>query len=183
MTWLATARTLALGVVLAAAPTLSALAGEPVQDFTLRDVNGQKVTLSEYKGKVVLLSFWATWCGPCKVEMIHLQELYSELQKEGEPFEILSISSDDARQASLAKRYVKQKRFDFTVLLDPESTVTGTYNPQKTLPYGVLIGKDHTITKRYTGYNPGDEVQLRADVMQALGHGDAAGAESASPAE
>jgi peroxiredoxin len=143
-----------------------ATADEPVTDFTLRDVDGQQVKLSSYKDKVVLLSFWATWCGPCKVEMKHLDAMQRELRDQG--FEVLSISSDDARTASQAKRYVKQKGFDFTVLLDTDATVTGTYNPNKTLPYGVLIGRNHSIVKVYSGYNPGDEVRLRADVEAQL---------------
>lgn len=166
MSWFPTLRNLALGAVLLA--PLAAGAGEPVHDFTLRDVQGQSVSLSDHKGKVVLLSFWATWCGPCKVEMKHLNEMYNALQGEEKPFEVISISSDDARQAPLAKRYIKQKGYTFTVLLDTDATVTGTYNPTKTLPYGVLIGKDHTVSKVYTGYNPGDEVQLRADIDAEL---------------
>lgn len=162
------ARSLTLGVLLALA--VPASAGEPVSEFTLRDVNGKQVKLSDYKDKVVLLSFWATWCGPCKVEMKHLDEMQRDLRDEG--FEVLSISSDDARTASQAKRYVKQKRFDFTVLLDTDATVTGTYNPNKTLPYGVLIGRDHKIAKVYSGYNPGDEVRLLADVKTELGKGE-----------
>jgi peroxiredoxin len=146
-----------------------AVAGEPVSDFTLRDVDGKQVKLSDYKGKVVLLSFWATWCGPCKVEMKHLDEFQRDLRDEG--FEVLSISSDDARTASQAKRYVKQKGFGFTALLDTDSTITNTYNPNKTLPYGVLIGRDHTIAKVYSGYNPGDEVRLLADVKAQLEKG------------
>lgn len=145
---------------------LSASAAEPATDFTLRDVDGKRVQLADYKGKVVLLSFWATWCGPCKVEMKHLDEFQRDLRDEG--FEVLSISSDDARTASQAKRYVKQKRFDFTVLLDTDATVTGTYNPNKTLPYGVLISRDHRIAKIYSGYNPGDEVRLLADIKAQL---------------
>jgi peroxiredoxin len=157
-------RSLVLGALIAV--SLPASAGEAVTEFTLRDVDGKQVKLSDYKGKVVLLSFWATWCGPCKVEMQHLDHFQRDLRAEG--FEVLSISSDDARTASQAKRYVKQKGFDFTVLLDTDATVTGTYNPNKTLPYGVLIGRDHTIAKVYSGYNPGDEVRLLADVKAEL---------------
>lgn len=140
--------------------------GGAATGFTLRNLSGQKVSLGDYEGRVVFLSFWATWCGPCKVEMQHLDHFQRDLRAEG--FEVLSISSDDARTASQAKRYVKQKGFDFTVLLDTDATVTGTYNPNKTLPYGVLIGRDHTIAKVYSGYNPGDEVRLLADVKAEL---------------
>jgi len=161
------ARTLLVGAVIALG--LPAAAGERATDFTLRDVDGKQVKLSEYKGKVVLLSFWATWCGPCKVEMKHLDEFQRDLRGDG--FEVLSISSDDARTASQAKRYVKQKGFSFTALLDTDATVTGTYNPNKTLPYGVLIGRDQTIAKVYSGYNPGDEVRLLADIKDQLGKG------------
>jgi peroxiredoxin len=145
-----------------------AWAGDPVKPFSLRDIDGKQVSLSDYKGKVVLLSFWATWCGPCKVEMAHLDTMYREMQAKNVPFVVLSISSDDARTSALAKRYIKQKAYTFTALLDPDATVTGSYNPSKTLPYSVLIGKDHTIFKQYSGYNPGDEVALRKDIDAAL---------------
>ena len=165
MTWTGMARNLTLGALFVL--PLSAGAGEPVNDFTLPSAkNNQRVSLSDHKGDVIFLSFWATWCGPCKVEMVHLQEMHHQL--EGEPFTILSISSDNARDATKAKAYIRQKRYDFTVLLDTDSSVTGTYNPAKNLPYGVLIGKDHTVAKVYTGYNPGDEVRLLADVKEEL---------------
>ena len=143
-----------------------ALAGETATDFTLRDINGKQVSLSDYKGKVVLMSFWATWCGPCKVEMSHLSVMYKELESEG--FVVLSVSSDDARTASQVKPYIKRKRYTFPVVLDKESAVTGSYNPTKTLPYSVLVGKDFTIAKRYSGYNPGDEVKVKADILAEI---------------
>ena len=143
-----------------------AQAAEQASDFTLRDINGKQVSLSDYKGKVVLMSFWATWCGPCKVEMAHLSEMYKELKDDG--FVVLSVSSDDARTASQVKPYIKRKRYTFPVVLDKESTVTGSYNPTKTLPYGVLVGKDFQISKRYSGYNPGDEVKVKKDILAEL---------------
>jgi peroxiredoxin len=143
-----------------------AVAAETASDFTLRDINGKQVSLSDYKGKVVLMSFWATWCGPCKVEMAHLSEFYNELQGKG--FVVLSVSSDDARTASQVKPYIKRKRYTFPVVLDKESTVTGAYNPTKTLPYGVLVARDFSIAKRYSGYNPGDEVKVKQDILAEL---------------
>lgn len=143
-----------------------AVAAEAAQDFMLRNVDGKPVKLSDYKGKVVLLQFWATWCGPCKVEMEHLQPMYEQLNGQG--FEVLSISSDDARTSSQVKPFVKRKKYDFTVLLDRDATVTGTYNPTKTLPYSVLIDRQGQVYKQYSGYNPGDEKTLEKDVKELL---------------
>jgi peroxiredoxin len=136
----------------------SAFAGESASDFTLRDVNGQEMVLSSLKGKVVVLSFWATWCGPCKEEMPHLQQMYTELKDKG--LVVLSISTDDARSASKVKPFVMKMGYSFPVLLDRDSTVIGAYNPSKTLPYTVVVGRNGEVVRRTSGYNPGDEVEL-----------------------
>lgn len=135
-------------------------------DFTLRDIDGQSFTLSELKGKVVVLSFWATWCGPCKEEMPHLQKLYDAHKDEG--LVIVSISADDARTASRVKPFIKSKGFTFPVLLDRESTVTGVYNPGKTLPWTVVIARDFSIADTHAGYDPGDEVVLGDKIKKLL---------------
>jgi peroxiredoxin len=147
-----------------------AVAGEAAPDFTLRDINGQQVSLSSFKGKVVLLNFWATWCGPCKLEMPHLDKMDRELEEKG--FEVISISTDDARASSKVKPLVKRGGYGFTVLLDKETTVVSQYNPAKTLPYNVLIDRTGAIHKVFQGYNPGDEVELRAEVESLLEGGE-----------
>lgn len=136
----------------------AAYAADNATDFTLRDINGESVTLSALKGKVVVLSFWATWCGPCKEEMPHLQKMYEEKKEQG--LVILSISTDDARSASKVKPYIKTNGYTFPVLLDRDATVIGTYNPSKTLPYTVVVDKNQQIAKVTSGYNPGDEKAL-----------------------
>jgi peroxiredoxin len=135
-------------------------------DFTLRDINQQEVTLSSYHGSVVVLSFWATWCGPCKVEMPHLHDLYVEYKDAG--LAVISISSDDARTASQVKPFIVKSGYTFPVVLDKESTVTKLYNPQGTLPYTVIIGRDGVIASQHSGYNPGDEVALKAEIEELL---------------
>jgi peroxiredoxin len=139
----------------------------PASDFTLRDVNGRSVSLSAYKGKVIVVSFWATWCGPCKEEMTHLQKLYADKSDEG--LVILSISTDDARTASKVKPYITSKGYTFPVLLDASSSVVRVYNPAKTLPMTVVIGRDFELADTHTGFNPGDEVKLAALVDKLLG--------------
>jgi peroxiredoxin len=144
-----------------------ARAGETASDFTLRDVNGSQVTLSGLKDKVVVLSFWATWCGPCKEEMPHLQKMYDAHKDQG--LVVLSISTDDARSASRVKPYVMKMGYSFPVLLDRESTVIGAYNPAKTLPYTVVIDRKGEVVRRTSGYNPGDETELEAFLVSTLG--------------
>lgn len=146
---------------------LVAQAGEAATDFSLRDINNKPVSLAEFKGEVIVLSFWATWCGPCKVEMKHLNEMHKELAPKG--FRLISISTDDARTASQVKPFIKKSRYDFTVLLDRESKVVGSYNPTKTLPYTVIIDREFNVHKVHSGYNPGDEVELRKEIEALLG--------------
>ena len=152
-------------VIALAAPITSAHADQAT-DFTLRDIDGKSFTLSELKGKVVVLSFWATWCGPCKEEMPHLQKLYTQHAEEG--LVIVSISADDARTASRVKPFIKSKGFTFPVLLDRESSVTGVYNPGKTLPWTVVIGRDFEVADTHAGYDPGDEVVLGELIKKLL---------------
>lgn len=155
-----------LGLMLGMQPVFAA---ETAADFTLRDINGSEQTLSSLKGKVVVLSFWATWCGPCKEEMPHLQAMYKELQSQG--LVVLSISTDDARSASRVKPFIMKMGYTFPVLLDRESTVISAYNPSKTLPYTVVIDKAGNVARRTSGYNPGDETELKTFVTGLLAQG------------
>ena len=141
-------------------------AGKPAPDFSLRDVNNAAQTLSQYKGKVVLLNFWATWCGPCQVEMPHLQAMYKELGPKG--LVVLGISADSARDASKVKPLVMAKGLTYPVLLDPQTTVVAQYNPSKTLPYNVVVDRGGNIVSVHSGYNPGDEVTLKAELEKLL---------------
>lgn len=145
----------------------TASAGEKAADFTLRSIDGKEVKLSDYLGKVVMVNFWATWCGPCKVEMPHLDKMDKDFEEKG--FEVISISTDDARASSKVKPLIKRGGFGFVVLLDKDTSVVSQYNPAKTLPYNVLIDREGNISKVYQGYNPGDEKEMRHDVEQLLG--------------
>jgi len=163
---LAVALLLAVGGVLLVPGTADAV-GEAAPDFSLRDIDGNSVSLSQFKGKVVLVSFWATWCQPCQVEMPHLQRFYDELKGQG--FVVLSISTDDARSASQVKPLIKRNGYTFPVLLDKETAVVSQYNPAKVLPYSVILDRDHRIRAVHQGYSPGDEVQLHAELLAAMG--------------
>ncbi|MEN9786122.1 MAG: resA protein [Pseudomonadota bacterium] len=141
-------------------------AGSPAPGFTLRDLSNRPHTLEQYRGKVVLLDFWATFCGPCLIEMPHLQKMYTDLAPKG--LVVLGISADAARDQSRIKPLVAGKGLTYPILLDPQTTTVAAYNPSKTLPYSVVVGRDGSIVHVHAGYNPGDEVALRAAVEAAL---------------
>jgi peroxiredoxin len=173
MGWLTTTlRGAMVGALMWSAP---AMAADPAADFTLRDIDGASHTLSDLEGRVVIMSFWATWCGPCKEEMPHLQKMYADLESEG--LTVLSISIDDARSASRVKPFIKKNGYSFPVLLDRDATVISSYNPSKTLPYTVVVDREGNVFKKHSGYNPGDEEELREEVTKLL----AAGAEAPAP--
>lgn len=136
-------------------------------DFTLRDINKKKVTLSDYKGRVVLINFWATWCQPCQAEMPHLQAIYDEFKDQG--FEVLSISIDEARDASKVKPLIKRGKYTFPVLLDKRTKVIPLYNPDQSLPYNALVDKEGKMVWTKLSYAPGEEKLLREKVMEVLG--------------
>jgi peroxiredoxin len=136
-------------------------------DFTLRDINKKEVRLSDYKGKVVLINFWATWCQPCQAEMPHLQDIYDDLKDKG--FEILSISIDEARDASKVKPLIRRGKYTFPVLLDKHTKVIPLYNPDQTLPYNALVDKEGKLVWTKLSYAPGEEKLLREKIMEQLG--------------
>ena len=110
----------------------------PAPDFTLQTSNGNSVSLSDFKGKAVLLNFWATWCVPCKKELPSMQRLYDFLKKDG--IEVIAISID-RDQRERVNQYVKDYRLTFPVLLDPSQKVRKSYFIMG-LPTSYLIGGD-----------------------------------------
>lgn len=160
-------RALILALTLALFASFPAYAGDQAPAFTLRDINGKQVSLSDFSGQVVLISFWATWCTPCQAEMPHLQRFYDTYKDQG--FTVLSVNTDDARSSSQVKPLIKSKGLTFPVLLDRETAVVAMFNPAKTLPYGVLLARDGSIAQVFQGYTPGEEVQVEEAIKAALG--------------
>ncbi|MEO5956651.1 MAG: TlpA disulfide reductase family protein, partial [Nitrospiraceae bacterium] len=120
-----------VGIGGAAAPDILPVAernvvklGEPAPNFRLRDLNGHSVSLSDLRGKVVLLNFWATWCGPCRVEMPAMEELYRTFSRND--FEILAVSTD-AQGASVTRPFQQENHLTFPILHDADYRVGLTY--------------------------------------------------------
>lgn len=115
-------------------------------DFTLKDLNGKEVKLSDFKGKIVILNFWASWCPPCRGEMPDLNELDKELQK-GNDAVLLTINATDGgrEKAEDAKKYISDNKFTMTVLLDPGLSVTSNLYAIRAFPTTIVVNKDGTI--------------------------------------
>lgn len=137
-------------------------------DFSLETVDGKTVSLSDYMGKnVIMLDFWATWCEPCLAAMPHLDGIYRKHKDKG--FVLLSISMDGPDTVAEVRSYVRRHKLAFPVLLDEESRAVSLYNPKRTAPYSVLIGRDGSVLHKRDGYHAGDESEIESEIVEALG--------------
>lgn len=136
----------------------------PAPDFSLLDLEGNRVSLSDFQGKVVLLNFWATWCGPCKVEMPAMEALYRHLHSED--FEILAVSIDP--QGSVVTRPFQQAwGLTFPILHDPDYHVGALYGA-RTLPMTFLIDRQGIIQHQIFGARDWNSDQARALIRSLL---------------
>jgi cytochrome c biogenesis protein CcmG/thiol:disulfide interchange protein DsbE len=152
---------------------VSPLKGQPAPAFTLEDLSGKKVSLASYKGKAVLINFWATWCGPCKIETPWLIDLRNHYATEG--FEILGISADDIDRGDPQKlsdekkeiaRFVQQMHMPYPVLIDGDSIST-PYGGLDALPASFFVDRNGTVVAAQLGLTSKDEIE--ANIKKALG--------------
>ena len=137
-----------LGALLFAPPPADPLgAGQRAPTFELPRLDGgAPVSLESLRGRVVLVNFWATWCGPCEAEMPAMQRLYDQLH--GADFELLAVSVDAS--ADDVEAFRKRLGLGFPILLDPEKRVSTRYQSYR-YPESFLIDRDGTILARYIG--------------------------------
>jgi thiol-disulfide isomerase/thioredoxin len=115
-------------------------------DFTLPLLDGTRTTLSQYKGKVVFLNFWATWCGPCRSEMPSMEAVYQRLKNRG--FEILAVNLGDSR--SEVSAFMNEYKLNFPAVLD-EKNITGNYYNVQAIPTTYIIDRRGLIIARLVG--------------------------------
>lgn len=120
--------------------------GEPAPDFTLVDLQGKTWTLSELKGQVVFVNFWATWCPPCREEMPSMQKLYNMLPKE--KFKMLAILSGD--DPALADSFAKKLDLTMPILNDQDNTVGAAYGLTG-VPETFIIDKQGILREKFIG--------------------------------
>ncbi len=158
-----------LALVLTALCGLTALAyaqGGIAPDFTLKDLDGVSHHLADAKGKVVVLSFWMTWCVPCKMEMPQLKKLYDVYKDQG--VEIWSITADSSSDMPLVKTIVRRYQVNYPVLLDTDSRVNALLNQRNDYPLTIVIDKQGKIQWTHIGYQPGEEKLLEEQIKKAL---------------
>lgn len=121
--------------------------GDEAPNFQLRDLNGRLVALSDLRGKVVLLNFWATWCGPCRVEMPAMEELYRRYSRKD--FEILAVSTDP-QGAAVTRPFQEEHQLTFPILHDSDFRVGLTYGA-RTLPMTFMVDRDGIVRQQIFG--------------------------------
>ena len=156
----AAAAALAIAVGVAAA-AITPSAGAP--DFTLPSLDGPNLRLQEQRGRVVMINFWATWCGPCRVEMPHLAKLYEKYRKSGFTVLAVNIDEDPHKAASLARQLGMQ----FPVLLDTDKKVSRLYD-LGTMPSTVLVDRDGRVRYVHRGYRDGYEDTYDKQIRELL---------------
>jgi peroxiredoxin len=160
-------RNIAAGIVLSmvAAGSLasSGLAGSPAPDFALKSSTGENMRLSEYRGDVVMINFWATWCGPCRQEMPLLDELYSRYQRVG--FNLLGVNIDD--DSRRAMDMINELGVSFPVLFDSSKEVSRLYEVDA-MPVTVIVDREGNVRHVHQGYKPGYEQKYLDEVRSLL---------------
>ncbi len=135
-----------------------------VPDFSLKRLDGSTFKLSDIaSNKVIVIDFWATWCKPCKKLLKKLNKIYLDYK---DRVDVLAIATDDSSAFTKVETYVKSKKFAFTVLLDPDSSVSRIFNPSLQLPFTVIIDKKGDIAYSHTGYMPGYEKEIVKKIEQ-----------------
>jgi peroxiredoxin len=150
---------LAVPVSQAAMPSTGSVA----PDFTLKSNSGKNLKLSEFRGQVVMINFWATWCAPCRQEMPLLNRIHEQYRKAG--FTLLGVNIDDRPEA--AQAMARNLGVHFPILFDSEKRVSRLYDVNA-MPSTLLIDRDGRVRYIHLGYRPGYETRYESQVRELL---------------
>ncbi len=132
-------------------------------DFTLKSASGENLRLQEHRGDVVMLNFWASWCGPCRQEMPYLEEIYKKYKKFG--FTILAVNVDE--DSTLANQFLSDMDITFPILYDNTNKVSELYNVEA-MPTTVIIDRNGKKRFLHLGYQPGFEEHYRDEIKRLI---------------
>ena len=132
-------------------------------DFSLDNMSGKKVTLTQFRGKVVILNFWSIWCGPCLAEMPSLNKLYLEFKDKG--IVVIAVAEDPAEKP--VKSYVQEKSIAFPILMDRDKKVYFKYSLFG-IPVTFLIDKKGVIVEKFIGERDWSSPEMRGKISNLL---------------
>ncbi|MCW9024408.1 MAG: TlpA family protein disulfide reductase [Gammaproteobacteria bacterium] len=133
------------------------------ENFTLKSKSGKNLKLSEYRGQVVLINFWASWCGPCRAEMPVLEKLYKKYKALG--FVVLGVNVDDKK--ARADALLKKIPVSFPILYDTEKKVTELYNVTA-MPSSYFIDRDGKVRQLHKGYRPEYDALYKKEIKALI---------------
>jgi len=144
------------------APAAASSVGD-AGNFTLKSAAGSNIRLSEYRGQVVMLNFWASWCGPCRQEFPHLDEIYRRYADLG--FTVFGINVEQDR--TQAEKVLRDIPVTFPILFDDENEVSELYGVDA-MPMTMLLDRNGVIRHLHRGYRPGYEQTYEAQVRELV---------------
>jgi len=147
-------------------PMAKTMLGKVAPGFTLVDLSGKKVSLADYKGKAVVVNFWATYCGPCKLEMPWFQELENKYKEQG--LVVLGLDQDDGMATQEVAKASKRVGVSYPILM-PDDNVGKSYQLGDYLPETYYVGKNGKVVEQTIGAHSKDE--LEADIQKAIAAG------------
>jgi peroxiredoxin len=139
------------------------IVGQPAPDFALRSMKGPPMRLSEHLGEVVIINFWATWCGPCRQEMPLLDDLYGKYQRAG--LVLLSVNIDEAAEPAI--EMAQTLNVSYPVLFDTRKEVSRAYDVSA-MPVTVLVDRAGVVRYVSEGYKPGYEKRYTEKLRELL---------------
>jgi len=154
------------------APTRPAASGPTlppnVLNAELKTVNGNSIKLSDYSGKVLVVNLWATWCGPCRMEIPELVKLYNEFKPQG--LEMVGLSTEDPDQtADSVRDFVRTFQMSYAVGWSPQDVSISLMRGNTAIPQSFLVARDGRILKRFVGFNRDSTPPLlRKEIEAAL---------------
>ncbi len=154
---------LAMPGLFSAAAAHAVTAQGPAANFTLKSASGENIRLSEYRGQVVLINFWASWCGPCRQEMPHLEAIYQKYADLG--FTVFGVNVEQDR--AMADRVLRDIPVSFPILFDDENVVSEIYDVDA-MPATVLVDRNGEIRYMHRGYKPGYELEYERQIKTLI---------------